>query len=255
MIHKDIYAFTTTFLLFFLVAITLKIVPTELLVSHHNVAKQKISLDFVTVKQLVCQVEPKVSHKKPLTKTVTKLPKKTAKKVIKKKIVKKVVKKVTKTVAKKVQTVKVSKKVVQLEKKKLEQEKLLKEAEEKERLEELAKLAKAKQRAIEQERVRQIAAAQLAQERNIFLTSIKKKINENKRYPRMAKRRNIEGSTHISFTIFKNGSIKIHHLKGNKLFYKKSKQALMESFPIEIPSKIRSTFPLQLNIDLKYALS
>ena len=245
MIHKDLYAFSTTFLLFFLLAIALKIVPTELLVSHHNVAKQKISMDFVTVKQLLCKVEPKVSHKKPVTKTVTK-------KAVKK-AVKKIIKK--KRVVKKVQTLKASKKVVQVEKKELEQEKRLKEAKEKERLEEMAKLAKAKQLAVEQERVKQVAAAQLAQERNVFLTTVKKKINENKRYPRMAKRRNIEGSTHISFTIFKNGSIQIHDLKGDKLFYKKSKQALIESFPIEIPPKIRSTFPLQLNIDLNYALS
>lgn len=244
MVHKDIYAFTTTFLLFFFLIIALKMTPSDTLISHHNLAKQKISMDFITVKQLLCQVEPKVSIKKPVTKTIAKSLKKATQKSVKKE-----------QTLKKIQTLKSAKKVIPVDKTVLEKEKSLQALKEKEHLKALAKIEKAQQKAAEQERVKQIASAQLTQERNVFLTSIKKRINENKSYPRIAKRRSIEGSTHIKFTIFKNGSIKIHTVKGDKIFYKKSKQALTDSFPVEIPSKIRSTFPLQLNINLHYALS
>jgi len=214
-------------------------------------------MDFVTVKQLLCKVDKKQPQKKLLTKTVKKVKPKKVIKAVKKKVLTKAVT-VDKALLKKKQEVAKAEALA----KKLEEEAALEKIAELEKQKELAKelekiaeLEKQKQLAAEQERAKQIASAQLSKERNLFLTSVKKKINENKHYPRMAKRRNIEGSTHINFTIFKNGSIKIHTLKGDRLFFKKSKQALIESFPIEIPSKIRSTFPLQLNIDLKYALS
>ena len=230
MVHKDLFAFTTTFVLFLSFVILLKITPVDTLISHNNPAKQKISMDFITVKQLLCQV----AQKKPETT-------RTKKSLLKEQ--KKVIKKITKekTVVKIQESVKVEKVLPKVD------EKLLKEKE--------LEVEKAKQMLAQQERLKQIASAQLAQERNIFLTDIKKKINENKAYPRIAKRRSIEGSTHIKFTIYKNGSIKIDALRGNKIFYDKSKEALLESFPVEIPQKIISTFPLQLDIDLMYALS
>lgn len=230
MIHKDLFAFTTTFILFLSFILVLNFAPVDTLINHNNPAKQKISMDFVTVKQLLCQVAQKKPKRKKPTKSLVKKPKKVVK------IVKK-----QKTVAKVLETVKVEKVTPKVD------EKLLREKE--------LEVEKEKKMLAQQERVKQIAAAQITKERNIFLTTIKKRINENKAYPRVAKRRSIEGSTHIKFTIYKNGSIKIHALHGNKIFYDKSKQALLESFPVEIPQKIISTFPLQLDIDLMYALS
>lgn len=230
MVHKDLFAFSTTFLLFLTFVLILKISPIDTIINHHNPAKQKISMDFITVKQLLCQVAQKAPERKMPTKSLAKEPKKVIKKIKKQK-----------RIAQVHESVKVEKVLPKVD------EKLLKEKE--------LERAKAQEVLAQQERAKQIASAQLAKERNIFLTSIKKRINENKAYPRIAKRRSIEGSTHIKFTIYKNGSIKINALRGNKVFYDKSKEALLESFPVEIPQKIISTFPLELDIDLMYALS
>ena len=230
MVHKDLFAFTTTFSLFLLLTLILNIIPTDALISHNNHAKQKISMDFITVKQLLCQVQPKQVQKKSPLKRPTKELKKSLIKPLKKQ----------ETIAKVQKSQEIVEKVLKVEKKPI--------------VVDLAEIEKAKQLAAEKERLKQIAAAQMAKVSNTFFTHITKKINENKNYPRIAKRRSIEGYTRINFTIFKNGSIKINKLEGNKIFYEKSKEALTESFPVEIPQKILSTFPKDLDVNLQYAL-
>ncbi len=101
----------------------------------------------------------------------------------------------------------------------------------------------------------QILDQRVVQKQINFFRELKEEINSNKSYPRIAQRRNLEGDVKICFTIFENGSIKINELTGSKMFTRSSEQALLDTFPIDIPKELELSFPLKLNIELKYQLS
>ena len=89
---------------------------------------------------------------------------------------------------------------------------------------------------------------------NIFFANLKKRINKNKSYPKVARRRGIQGEINVEFTISANGNIAdIKILEGRKLFHKSVKKAIEKSFPVEIPQELFS-FPLTFSLKVLYKL-
>ncbi len=82
-------------------------------------------------------------------------------------------------------------------------------------------------------------------EKRAFLRSVRNQIQANKKYPKMALRRHIEGSVGVMFDIGANGDVSnIRFLNGKSILQKSVRKAVIQSFPIAIPSNIRSEFPM-----------
>ena len=90
-------------------------------------------------------------------------------------------------------------------------------------------------------------------EKNRFLAKIRANINRHKSYPKIAKKRHMQGSVKVRFTILPNGKVSNISLKGSKAFYTSAKKAIMKAFPIKSKhAPIR--LPMTLNLTLVYQI-
>jgi protein TonB len=83
-------------------------------------------------------------------------------------------------------------------------------------------------------------------EKRQFLSQVRSKIIANKRYPKMALRRHIQGAVKIKFDITSSGNVSnIRYINGKKILQKGARKAIEKSFPITIPSYLRSELPIR----------
>jgi outer membrane biosynthesis protein TonB len=88
-----------------------------------------------------------------------------------------------------------------------------------------------------------------------YIELIKQAIAKNKKYPKVALRRNIQGDIQVNFIVSKDGLIKeIKIIKGKKVFYKAVKKAIIDSFPIDIDENIFDD-DLKLNLIIKFKVN
>jgi len=90
-------------------------------------------------------------------------------------------------------------------------------------------------------------------ERERFLSKIRAKINQAKSYPRIAKKRHIEGIVNISFTITNTGNIANLSIKGPKVFHTSAKRAVLNAFPIDT-TNTPVTLPIDIKLKLHYQI-
>ncbi|MDD2400126.1 MAG: energy transducer TonB [Sulfurovum sp.] len=90
--------------------------------------------------------------------------------------------------------------------------------------------------------------------KNAFLAAIRQKINQNKSYPLIAKRRGMQGKVIAQFTILSNGSVADIKLSGSKIFHASARQAIQKAFPVNAAGKPFS-FPIVVNLALEYRLT
>jgi protein TonB len=90
-------------------------------------------------------------------------------------------------------------------------------------------------------------------ERERFLSKIREKINQAKSYPRIAKKRHIEGIVNVSFTITKTGNIANLSIKGPKVFHTSAKRAVLNAFPIDT-TNTPVTLPIDIKLKLHYQI-
>jgi protein TonB len=83
-------------------------------------------------------------------------------------------------------------------------------------------------------------------EKRQFLSQVRSKIIANKKYPKMALRRHIQGAVKIKFDISSNGDVSnIRYINGKKILQKGARKAIEKSFPMSIPSYLRSELPIK----------
>jgi protein TonB len=83
-------------------------------------------------------------------------------------------------------------------------------------------------------------------EKQQFLSQVRNKIIANKRYPKMALRRHIQGAVKIKFDITSSGNVSnIRYINGKKILQKGARKAIEKSFPMAIPSYLRSELPIK----------
>lgn len=90
-------------------------------------------------------------------------------------------------------------------------------------------------------------------EKNRFLNQIRRKIDRSKTYPRAAKRRGMQGSVKVKFTILANGQVSNIRLSGSKLFHSSARNAVQKAFPINVKNAPLS-LPQTVNVTLRYQL-
>ena len=90
-------------------------------------------------------------------------------------------------------------------------------------------------------------------QKNRFLVTVRQRINRNKSYPRIAKRRGMQGAVKVRFTIFSNGQVGNISVKGPKVFHSSARRAIEKSFPISTKN-IPVSLPKTVNLTLRYQL-
>ena len=90
-------------------------------------------------------------------------------------------------------------------------------------------------------------------EKNQFLANIRAKINKHKSYPRIAKKRGMQGNVKVKFTILSSGKVGNISVTGPKVFHKSARNAVKSAFPINAKNA-PITLPKSINITLRYQL-
>jgi len=86
-----------------------------------------------------------------------------------------------------------------------------------------------------------------------FFGDLRRKIDNHKFYPRMAKKRGIEGIVSVKFTILPNGRVGNIEIKGPKIFHHSARDAIKSAFPLNVKD-IPVSLPVHINIGLHYLI-
>ncbi len=89
--------------------------------------------------------------------------------------------------------------------------------------------------------------------KSAFLAKVRAKINRGKSYPRIARRRGMQGTVKVRFTILKNGHVGSIAVKGPKVFHSSAKGAVKKAFPISV-TNAPLHLPATVNLSLRYQL-
>jgi len=136
---------------------------------------------------------------------------------------------------------------------KIQKKKIFKEVR-KQVVEKVKVIAKVEKKVIKQKKIQTPIFS--AKEKEIFISGLYSIINNNKKYPKMAKRRRLEGVTTVSFTLNKDGSIDDVFLCdscGHRILDKASVKLINSIKTYEsIPDTVSLT-ALNLTIPIKYS--
>jgi len=92
-----------------------------------------------------------------------------------------------------------------------------------------------------------------AAQRNRFLAMIRKRIERAKSYPRIARRRGMQGTVHVRFTILPNGHVSSIALSGPRVFHTSARKAVQSAFPVNV-KRATISLPETVNLSLRYKL-
>ena len=86
-----------------------------------------------------------------------------------------------------------------------------------------------------------------------FLVKVRRKIDQHKSYPKIAKRRGMQGKVKVRFTILSNGNVGHISVSGPKVFHNSARYAVKKAFPISTRN-IPISLPTSVNLTLHYQL-
>lgn len=94
----------------------------------------------------------------------------------------------------------------------------------------------------------------LLAKQNKFINDLIKRINDNKSYPNMARRRGIEGLVDVRFKILSDGNVEeMQIITGREIFKKSAIEAISKSFPVTFEEALFD-FPKEFRVKLSYTL-
>lgn len=111
------------------------------------------------------------------------------------------------------------------------------------------KVKQAKQKSKKQASSKQSQSSKAKQ--NKYWNALRKKIDKYKFYPRIAKKRRMEGKVKVTFTVSNTGKVSNISVNGPKVFHNSAKNAVKKAFPISIKNAPVS-LPATINITLNY---
>lgn len=88
---------------------------------------------------------------------------------------------------------------------------------------------------------------------NLFYKQIRLKINRYKAYPKIAKRRRMQGRVNVKFTILPSGRVSNIRLSGPKIFHKSARRAVEKAFPVNVKN-IPISLPSTVRVSLDYTI-
>lgn len=84
-----------------------------------------------------------------------------------------------------------------------------------------------------------------------FVARLKAKINAHKSYPRIARKRGMQGSVRVKFRISSTGKLSGLSVSGPRIFLNSARQAVKSAFPL---STRGASLPMTVNLTLNYHL-
>ena len=244
--YRHIISFFTTTLFYLLLVGTYIYLQTKYLVADEEPKEQVINLNLAT---FVPEILPLIEEPKE---------EEVAEEVIEKPVEEeepepiveepKVEEKVPEPIVEKVTPIPVVKKVVKKKIKKKPKKKVKKRVKKKVKKRTKVRRAKKPTKARAGSRKRSSKA-----QKNRFLSNIRAKINKNKSYPKIAKRRGMQGSVKVRFTILRSGKVGSISVSGPKVFHTSAKSAVKRAFPISTKN-VPFRLPETINFTLRYQL-
>jgi len=129
--------------------------------------------------------------------------------------------------------------------------------------EEVKEVVQKETKAVPKQKMQKVVSTAVAESENAemlkakqdkFLSHLVEKINSNKSYPNMARRRVIEGNVEMKFHLLADGSVEhIKLISGRHIFKESAVEAIAKSFPVEVDKTLFS-FPKELKITIAYIL-
>ena len=98
-----------------------------------------------------------------------------------------------------------------------------------------------------------VASKSSPAQKNKFLAKIRANINKYKSYPRIAKKRGIQGTVKVKFTILRSGKVGHISVDGPKVFHNSAQDAVKSAFPINAKESPLS-LPMSISIPLRYKI-
>jgi len=92
-----------------------------------------------------------------------------------------------------------------------------------------------------------------ASQKNKFFAKVRRNINKHKSYPKIAKRRGMQGTIKVRFTILASGKVGHISVSGSKVFHNSARNAVKKAFPISTRN-IPISLPTSVNFTLRYQL-
>jgi protein TonB len=89
--------------------------------------------------------------------------------------------------------------------------------------------------------------------KNQFLAQVRQNINQHKSYPKIARRRGMQGKVKVRFTILASGHVGHISVKGPKVFHNSARHAVKCAFPISTRN-VPLSLPTSVNLLLRYQL-
>jgi protein TonB len=97
-----------------------------------------------------------------------------------------------------------------------------------------------------------MASDSIKQQSQSYLSKIMAKIERNKHYPKMARRRGTEGAIQVNFLVLNDGNISTLQLRGgHKLLSSAARRAINKSIPLPSPPKS----PYQVAFTMRFELN
>lgn len=101
---------------------------------------------------------------------------------------------------------------------------------------------------------KQIDTQSLHVKQQSYFQRLKERINQHKDYPKIAQKRNIEGSVMVEFTISAKGELLSYTIiDGQTLFIKSAEEAIVKSFPFPVEEEL-FTQSQTIQIKIVYSL-
>lgn len=88
---------------------------------------------------------------------------------------------------------------------------------------------------------------------NRFLAKIKRRIARHKRYPPAARRRRLQGTVRVSFTVLSSGRVASISVRGPRTFTASARRAVQQAFPVNV-SRVNVSLPRRLTVTLRYRI-
>jgi protein TonB len=134
---------------------------------------------------------------------------------------------------------------------------VVKEVKKKPQVKKKPKKKKTKKKTVQKKRVKKSVYARKSKsskaEKNRFLANIRAKIDKHKSYPRIAKKRRMQGSVKVKFTILRSGKVGNISIRGPKVFHSSARKAVKSAFPVNA-KKSPISLPKNVNLTLRYQI-
>jgi len=134
---------------------------------------------------------------------------------------------------------------------------VVKEVKKKPKVKKKEKKKKTKKKRVKKKKVKKSVYARKSKsskaEKNQFLANIRAKINKHKSYPRIAKKRRMQGSVKVKFTILGTGKVGNISVHGPKVFHSSARKAVKSAFPVNA-KKAPVSLPCSVNLTLRYQI-